>query len=191
MMILAVRRLARRVWKYCRRNRWTWYVVGALVILGLGYYLAASKIPAISSKISQVFKSWTTNEKIVVANANVVITATGGVTKITFDANGIPDSVTNEGGTLHVQAIVDTERKEKEKIEIAATTTSEYQESGRDRGRWGARVGVTCGRSPLRLEAGVSRRILGPFGIEVNLSAPKDVQSFDEVRAGLAVTGRW
>jgi hypothetical protein len=178
------------VWRYVKANRWTWYVIGFALVLALGYYLSASRIPALKATVEQIVKSWTTTEKVVLSTANVVITATGGVTEVELVA-GVPVKVRNEGGTLHVQADIKAESNEKTKVKVATVTTSEYQESGREAGKWGARVGVEVGRSPLRLEAGVSRRIIGPFGVEVSASIPKDAASFDELRGGLSVTGRW
>lgn len=176
------------LFKYCRKNRWTWYLAGALVILGFGYFLAGSHLRKVVSSAESWLKRFTTEEKLVISNANLVVVATGGVTRIILDDTGAPREIVNEGGTIRLEATIATERKEKKEIQETARSSSRFESSepGRAKsGDWGGRIGYGVAGEPT-ISLGISRRVVSVLGVDLGLevagSVPRDVAGASDLR---------
>lgn len=179
--------------KYIRRNRWTWYVIGGLALVGVGFYIARSH----GTRIKAVFESTSTvateKTETVLANANIIITATGGRTEVTLDEFGVPNRITNEGGELHVQAIIATSRSTSGSMARTETTSSSFESSGPSRTwEWGVRAGGEYGRDGWTVPVGLERRLFGSLGVEASANVPIEGDDIlKRTRFGAAIRARF
>ncbi len=193
MVGLAALTAAGGAMKYIRRNRWTWYVIGGLALVGAGFYLARAHGSKIKSAFTSTSKVETTKTETVLANANIIITATGGRTEVTLDQFGVPTRITNDGGELHVQAIIATSRSTSGSMARTETTASSYESSGPSRAwEWGVRAGGEYGRDGWTVPLGIERRLVGSLGVEASANVPIEGDDIlKRTRFGAAIRARF
>lgn len=179
--------------RYVRKNRWTWYVGGALLCVVLGAWLFSAKGQEIKSAWKRAVKTESAKAEVVLSNANILVVATGGKTEIVLDSNGVPNRITNEGGQLKVQAVIDMTRSSSGSLARTEETSSSYQFSGRASSwEWGARAGAEWGRDGWSVPVRIEKRLIGGIGAEASANVPiEGDEKLRRTRLGLALGARW
>lgn len=178
---------------YVRKNRWTWYVGAGLACVIAGAWLFSAKGQEIKSMWKRTETVRSEKSETVLANANIVIVATGGKTEIELDENGVPKRIVNEGGELRVQAVIDLTRSSSGMIARTEESVSSYEFSGDAEGwGWGGRAGAEFGREGTSVGLGLERRLFGSLGIEGSVNVPiADEDRLKRTRCGVALRARW
>lgn len=186
--------LARRILKYVRKNPWTWYAAGGLALVALGAVLFSARGQTVKATSTHQSSSKRQTQEVVLANADLVITATGGTTRVRFDENGVPCEITNEGGKLEVQARITMSRSTSGRLELAESSSSSFESSGPSGSswEWGVRAGGEYGRDGWTVPIGLERRLFGSVGVEASANVPiEGADILDRTRFGAAIRARF
>ena len=181
--------------RFIKKHPAALWIAGGLLVLFVLVAAWRSRVH-VESEITSSMSRDQGQSETVLSNADLVVTATGGVTRIRFDANGMPVEITNEGGTLHVQAKVSLSRSTSGELHEASASASSYSGSGPARGwSWGGRAGVEFRGGSTHAAVGLEKQLLGQLGVEGSVSVPVDAHDLKDAarrsRLGLALHVRF